>query len=99
MQLPVEMVFRRGAIFFDPLYSELDDPALQGQTKGKFFVVLNNSPKDDPIVYLLATSEKPKHAKLPYMFALKPGKYECFSKNTLVDVAQAGGDELDGPMF
>ena len=40
MRLPLEVVFKRGAIFLWKAYAKLDDPALAGQTKPKFIVVL-----------------------------------------------------------
>jgi hypothetical protein len=99
MKFPLNYVFKRGAVFFDPLYSKLDDPTLKDQTKGKFFVVLNTSPKDDPIVYLLTTSEKAKHAGKKYMYGIQGGSYDCFPQNTLIDVANAGDEEIASEEF
>lgn len=98
-QEPLAKVFRRGAVFLWHRYPALDDPALAGETKPKFLVVLNNSPADDPIVFLLATSEKPKHATKPFLFRLPAGSYDFFSLTTLLPIATAGQTDIDRDSF
>lgn len=49
MLLPLDVVLRRGVIFLWIKYARLDDPALVGQTKPKFIVILSGSPQDDPL--------------------------------------------------
>jgi hypothetical protein len=66
MLLPLDVVLRRGVIFLWTKYARLDDPNLVGKTKAKFIVILSNSPRDDPIIYILTTSEKDKHAQHPF---------------------------------
>lgn len=93
MLLPFESVVRRGVILLWRRYAELDDPSLEGQSKAKFLIVLSSSPHDDPIVYILTTSRKAKHAKHPTpndLFCLPAGTYSCFSTETLVDAGTAG---------
>ena len=102
MQPALETVFRRGAVFLWPEYSNLDDPALAGQTKAKFIVVLSTSAADDPISFLLATSEKAKHATAPHpedFFKIAAGAYPFFSLNTLLDVSEAGTLDISSEEF
>lgn len=96
MRFPLEIVLRRGAIFLWTKYAKLDDPALAAQTKPKFIVILSGSSQDDPIIYILTTSEKAKHARHPFpvdLLHLPAGAYECFDVDTLIDTGEAG--ELD----
>jgi hypothetical protein len=93
MLLPLEVVLRRGVIFLWSKYARLDDPSLKGQTKAKFIVVLSSSPHDDPIIYILTTSQKDKHARHPFpedLKLIKAGSYECFDLDTLIDAGDAG---------
>lgn len=102
MRLPLEVVLRRGVIFLWPQYGKLDDPALAGQTKAKFIVVLSGSPKDDPLVYILTTSEKPKHAAHPFPVDfqhLPAGSYDFLPVDTLIDVGDAGELEVGREEF
>jgi hypothetical protein len=97
MRLPLEVVFRRGVIFLWSKYARLDDPALAGQTKPKYIVIRSGSPQDDPIVYILTTSQKEKHAVHPApgdLFHISPGSYDCFSVDTLIDAGTAGELEV-----
>lgn len=97
MLLPFDSVVRRGVILLWRRYAELDDPALAGQSKAKFLIVLSASPHDDPIVYILTTSQKPKHIAHPApgdLLHLPPGAYECFTVDTLVDCGTAGEREV-----
>lgn len=95
MRFPLHLIFSRGSVFRQGLYDKLDDPKFgEGETKAKYFVVLNTSPDDDPIVYLLTTSEKPKHRNAPFMFRIAVGSYSFFSKTTLIDFATAGNPDL-----
>jgi hypothetical protein len=95
MRFPIEKVFRRGAVFRQGLFDKLDDPALAGRTKPKYFVVLSTAPQDDPILYVLTTSEKEKHEGLPFLVAIEAGVYDFFPVKTLIDVATA--ENLDIP--
>ena len=93
MRLPLEVVLRRGVIFLWSKYAKLDDPALAGKTKPKYIVILSGSPQDDPIIYILTTSEKDKHAKHPFpddLQRLPAADYESFDMETLVDAGDAG---------
>jgi hypothetical protein len=93
MPRALEAILRRGAIFLWSKYARLDDPALAGQTKPKFIIVLSNSAQDDPILYILTTSEKPKHATHPFpgdLHHLAAGSYGCFNLDTLIDAGDAG---------
>ena len=93
MLLPLDVVLRRGVIFLWIKYARLDDPALVGQTKPKFIVILSGAPQDDPILYILTTSEKDKHAAHPFrddLQHLDAGTYECFDVATLIDAGDAG---------
>jgi len=95
--LPFDSVVRRGVILLWKRYAELDDPVLAGQSKAKFLIVLSASPHDDPIVYILTTSQKPKHIAHPApqdLLHLLPGAYECFTVDTLVDCGTAGEREV-----
>jgi hypothetical protein len=102
MRLPLEVVFRRGVIFLWSKYARLDDPALAGQTKPKYIVILSGSPQDDPVVYILTTSQKDKHAVHPVpgdLFHIPPGVYECFTVDTLIDAGTAGELEIGRDEF
>ena len=93
MLLPFDSVVRRGVILLWKRYAELDDPALAGQSKAKFLIILSASPHDDPIVYILTTSQKPKHLAHPApddLLHLSPGSYDCFDLDTLIDCGTAG---------
>jgi hypothetical protein len=95
--LPFDAVVRRGVILLWHQYAELDDPRLAGQTKAKYFIVLSSSPHDDPIIYLLTTSQKSKHASHPApedLLRIPVGAYECFQLETLVDAGTAGEREV-----
>lgn len=97
MLLPFDSVVRRGVILLWKRYAELDDPALAGQSKVKFLIVLSGSPNDDPIVYILTTSQKPKHISHPApgdLLHLPPGTYDCFVLDTLIDCGTAGEREV-----
>lgn len=74
-------------------FPALSDPALAGQTKAKFIVVLSTSASDDPIVFVLTTSLKPKHASVahPEDYLHVPiGSYSFLGSETLIDVSEAG---------
>lgn len=93
MLLPLEVVLRRGVIFLWAKYSRLDDPSLAGRTKPKFIVILSSSPQDDPIIYILTTSAKDKHAMHPFpddIQRLPAGSYNGFDLETLMDAGDAG---------
>jgi hypothetical protein len=96
MQLPLSAVLQRGTVFLWHQYGALDDPSLVGQTRPKFIVVLSTSSADDPLIFVLTTSEKPKHASAPHpedFFKIAAGTYGFFPSDTLIDVSEAG--ELD----
>ena len=102
MRLPLELVLRRGVIFLWTRYARLDDPALGGETKPKFIVILSGSPYDDPLIYILTTSEKAKHAEHPFpgdLQHLQAGTYECFTVDTLIDAGDAGQLEIGRDEF
>lgn len=93
MLLPLDVVLRRGVIFLWTKYARLDDPALAGKTKPKFIVILSGSPQDDPLIYILTTSEKDKHDTHPFpedLHRVHAGAYECFDVETVIDVGEAG---------
>jgi hypothetical protein len=93
MRLPLDLVLRRGVIFLWTRYSRLDDPALEGLTKPKYIVILSGSPHDDPMIYILTTSEKSKHARHPFpqdLQHLAAETYDCFAVDTLIDAGDAG---------
>jgi len=95
--LPFDSVVRRGVILLWKRYAELDDPALAGQSKAKFLIIISASPHDDPIVYILTTSQKPKHIAHPApgdLLHLPPGAYDCFDLDTLIDCGTAGEREV-----
>lgn len=97
MRLPLDVVLRRGVIFLWTTYDKLDDPALAGQTKPKFVVILSGSPKDDPLIYILTTSQKAKHAGHPFPVDLQhlpAGSYDFLPADTLIDVGDAGQLEV-----
>ena len=97
MLLPFDAVVRRGVILLWHQYAELDDPRLVGHTKAKYFIVLSSSPHDDPIVYLLTTSQKARHAGHPApqdLLHIAAGAYDCFQLETLVDAGTAGEREV-----
>lgn len=100
MQLPFDSVVCRGVILLWKRYAELDDPALAGQSKAKFLIILSASPHDDPIVYILTTSQKPKHITHPApqdLLHLPPGTYDCFVLDTVIDCGTAGEREVGLP--
>jgi hypothetical protein len=102
MRLPLEVVFRRGVIFLWSKYARLDDPALAGQTKPKYIVILSGSPQDDPILYILTTSQKEKHIGHPApgdLFHISPGSYDCFPVETLIDAGEAGQLDVGRDQF
>lgn len=86
MLLPLDFVFRRGAVFLHPQFAQLDDPALAGHTKPKYLVILSSSPHDDPVLFVLTMSEKPKHLSSPLQgdfMQIPAGRYSFFSKDTM----------------
>jgi len=98
MLLPLGVVLRRGAVFLYPRFPHLSDPSLSGQTKAKYLVILSSSPLDDPVFYVLTTSEKPKHLTSPLkddFMTIEGGKYSFFPKETIINVAQAGEFSFD----
>lgn len=97
--MPLNTVLRRGAVFLFHKYDQLDDPNLAGQTKAKFVVVLSTSHQDDPIVYLVTTSETAKRAALPYMFKIEAAEYAFFPVATLLPVGTAGATDIDREKF
>lgn len=102
MQLPLAAVLRRGVVFLWPEFSALSDPALAGKTKAKFIVILSISASDDPIVFILTTSEKPKHASVPHpgdFLRIPAGTYEFFPADTLIDVSAAGEFDIGRDEF
>jgi len=102
MRLPLDVVLRRGVIFLWTRYDKLDDPALAGQTKPKFIVILSGSPRDDPLVYILTTSEKSKHAEHPFpadLQHLPAASYDFLPVDTLIDVGDAGQLEIGRDEF
>jgi len=102
MRLPFESVLRRGVVFLWREYSLLDDPALSGQAKAKFVVILSASPLDDPLIYVLTTSAKPRHEHHPRpqdLFRIPVGSYAFFPVDTLVDVGTAGDLEYERDAF
>lgn len=102
MLLPLEAVLRRGVVFLWTAYGQLDDPALQGQTKPKYVVMLSGSALDDPLVYILTTSEKARHAEHPFpkdLVLIPAGTYAFFPVNTLIDAGEAGQLEVGRDEF
>lgn len=89
-EFPLEALVRRGVVFLHMEYEKLDDPAFAGQTKPKYVVIISDSLQDDPILYLLTTSEKPKHSSLPNLVKVENGECDFLSGVTLIDVSQAG---------
>ena len=89
-------------MFLWPQYDKLDDAALAGQTKAKFIVILSGSPNDDPLLYILTTSEKPKHAAHPFPVDLQhlpAGSYDFLPVETLIDAGDAGELEVGRDEF
>ena len=102
MRLPLDLVLRRGVVFLWPKYDKLDDPALVGQSKSKYIVILSGSPKDDPLIYILTTSERAKHAGHPFPGDLQhiaAGAYTFFPSDTLIDAGTAGEREVGRDEF
>lgn len=102
MAAPFESVLTRGAIFLWHRYERLDDPALAGQSKAKFIVVLSSSPQDDPIIYLLTTFAKPKHANPRFhddLMRIPANAYGFFPQETIIDVAEAGQLDMERDRF
>jgi len=97
MLLPLSVVLQRGVIFLFTKYAKLNDPALSGQTKPKFGIILSTAAEDDPLLYVLATSDKlNKAAAYPHNFyKIAAGSYACFDVDTFIDVSEAG--RLDIP--
>ncbi|HVL66344.1 MAG TPA: hypothetical protein VM364_03680 [Vicinamibacterales bacterium] len=98
MLLPLHVVLKRGVVFLYPRFPALADPVLAGQTKPKYLVVLSASPMDDPVLYLLTTSRKPRHltaALAPDFMHIPAGKYMFFPKETIINVAEAGDFSFD----
>lgn len=94
----IAAVLRRGAVFLWHQYDRLDDPNLAGQTKAKFIVILSRSPLDDPLLYVLTTSEKPRHEVHPYpadLVRIPAGEYPFFPLATVLDASEAGELELE----
>lgn len=83
-------------------YDDLDDPALAGRTKPKFIVVLSNSAHDDPLIYILTTSEKAKHEHHPFpgdLVHIAQGSYGFLPVDTLIDAGTAGEREVGRAEF
>lgn len=102
MPLPLQSVFRRGAVFLWTSYAALDDPTLQGQTKPKYIVMLSASALDDPLFYMLTTSHKPKHVDHPFpndLFHISAGTYGFLPVDTLIDAGEAGALEVGRDEF
>jgi len=98
MLLPLGVVLRRGAVLLYPRFPHLSDPSLAGQTRAKYLVILSASPLDDPVLYVLTTSEKPKHLASPFkddFMTIEGGKYSFFPRETVINVAQAGEFSFD----
>jgi hypothetical protein len=95
MLLPLSAVLRRGVVFLHPHFPHLADPSLAGQTKPKYLVVLSGSPLDDPVLYILTTSHKPKHSTSPFkedFVVIKAGKYPFWPQETIINAGQAGDE-------
>ena len=102
MLLPLDVVLRRGVVFLWLDYDELDDPALAGKSKPKFIVILSNSAQDDPLIYILTTSEKAKHQHHPCpadLVHIAPGSYDFLAVETLIDAGTAGEREVGRDEF
>lgn len=101
MLLPLSVVLQRGVIFLFTKYDKLDDPSLSGQTKAKFGIILSASAKDDPILYLLGTSDKQnKAASYPEnYYKVAAGSCGCFSVDTFIDVSAAGRLDIPSESF
>jgi hypothetical protein len=98
MLLPLYAVLKRGVVFLYPRFPDLSDPKLSGQTKPKYLVILSSSPLDDPVLYVLTTSEKPKHLTSPLksdFMTIAGGKYSFLPKGTIVNVGEAGDLSFD----
>jgi hypothetical protein len=105
MAKPLSAVLRRGAVFLWTEYSKLDDPALAGQTKPKYMVILSTSPQDDPIIYILTTSEKadkPRHTTPLFpedLVRVPAGTYPFFPKDTIINVSETGQLDVERDTF
>jgi hypothetical protein len=102
MAVALEQVFRRGAVFLWTTFAQLDDPALAGSTKPKFIVMLSGSAHDEPLYYILTTSEKPKTTSHPHpqdLFAIPSGTYPWFPLNTILDTGSAGELTVESDEF
>ena len=83
-------------------YEELDDPVLAGRSKPKFIVILSNSAHDDPLIYILTTSEKAKHERHPFpgdLVHIAKGSYGFLPVDTLIDAGTAGEREVGRDEF
>jgi hypothetical protein len=78
------------------------NPALQGRTKPKYVVMLSGSALDDPLVYILTTSEKTKHADHPFpndLVVIQGSPTTFFPVNILIDEGEAGQLEIGREEF
>jgi hypothetical protein len=97
MKLPLASVLRSGVVFFWPGYTNLDDPAYEGRSKAKFAMILRVHPATAPIVYLLTSSEKAKHASSrfrQYLLTIPAGTYDFLPLDTVRDVSSAGTKQI-----
>src|SRR5262245_48871061 len=102
MAPPLATVLRRGAVFIWHRYQALDDPAYTGKSKPKFIVMLSGSAQDDPLFYILASSEKPRHANplfLHDLLQIPAGTYAFFDQPTIIDASTAGSREIARETF
>lgn len=102
MLLPLDVVLRRGVVFRWIDYDELDDPAFAGKSKPKFIVILSNSALDDPLIYILTTSERAKHEHHPFpgdLVHIARGSYGFLPVDTLIDAGTAGEREVGRDEF
>ena len=102
MLLPLDVVLRRGVVFRWVDYDDLDDPVFAGRTKPTFIVVLSNSAHDDPLIYILTTSEKAKHEHHPFpgdLVHIAKGSYGFLPVDTLIDAGTAGEREVGRAEF
>jgi hypothetical protein len=94
MLLPLAAVLR-GVVFLHPHFPHLSDPALAGDTKPKYLVILSSSPLDDPVLYVLTTSQKPKHETSPFkndFVVIEASKYAFWPQVTIINAGEAGDD-------
>jgi hypothetical protein len=99
MRLPLQLVLQRGVVFLWTEYKQLDDPALAGQSKPKFGVVLSNSALDDPIVYVLTPSKEPAGTYAQDILRIPAKAYDFFPVDTFIDAGKAGDLEIGRDEF